>query len=491
MSQMSANRCVYVLAMFLFATSARAISTANAQTGFTLSLAPRAYFVAPMGSDDAPGTADEPLATISRAAALVEPGETVVVRGGVYREQLKLTRGGTLDAPVVLMAFEQETPIIDGEGLDIDRHSALVTTEKGADHVTIAGFTVRNSTGAGIEIYGDYVRVAGCKVTNTDYEGIQTRDTAGVQYLGNEVLETCRINLENEREGGGPAALTAWESSGVSYLGNTVHDNHGEGISARLGTEDCRILGNTVYDNSGVNIYLNNSQRALVEGNLVYTTRSSFSSERDPASGIAVADEDYSQGDSDWTPAGGGHMVRNNIILNCARGISFWQYVDGSGLKDCTFANNTILGAWECGLRVTGGEHARTHFMNNIVVVRESGRVLEVTRPDGLDFDHNLFWCLAGQSKDEFIWGDRSLDFELWDSQAYEFKGNLWSNPMVTDLLGMTAEAAMLLGGSPAIDIALSIGAPKTDYWGHERPADGNRDGLKATDIGAHEFGAE
>ncbi|MBN1458094.1 MAG: right-handed parallel beta-helix repeat-containing protein [Armatimonadetes bacterium] len=491
MLQMSANRHVFLIAILVLATSAGVLSTAAAQIGFPLSSAPRAYFVAPAGSDDAPGTVEEPLATIGRAAALVQPGETVVVRGGVYREQLKLTRGGTLDAPIVFMAYEQETPIVDGEGLDIDRHGALVTIEKEADHVTVAGFTVRNSTGAGVKIYGDYVRIAGCKVTNIDYQGIQTRGATGVQYLGNEVWETCRMNLAKEREGGWPAALTAWESSGVTYLGNTIHDNHGEGISAWLGTEDCRILGNTVYDNWSVNIYLDNSKRALVEGNLVYTTRSTFSSHRDPAIGIAIADEDYSEWNSGWTPDSAGHMIRNNLLLNCSRGISFWEYVEGSGLKDCTFANNTILGSWECGIRVAGGKHARAHFMNNIVAVGEGARVLEVTRPEGLDFDHNLFWSLSGESKGEFIWGDRPLDFELWDSQAYEFKGNLWSDPKVTDPLGTTAEDALLLEGSPAIDVALAIGAPKTDYWGHERPADGNRDGLKATDIGAHEFGAK
>jgi len=491
MPRMSTHRCVFIVVMFLLATTIGPMSVAGAENGFALDSPPRAYFVAPTGSDDAPGTADEPLATIGRAAALVEPGETVVVRGGIYREQVKLTRGGTMDAPVIFMAYEQETPIIDGEGLDIDKRSALILIEKDADHVTITGFTVRNSSGVGIKIYGDYVRIAGCRVTNVDYQGLTTRGTTGVQYLGNEVWETCRMNLPKEREGGWPAAMTAWESSGVTYLGNTVHDNHGEGISAWLGSEDCRMLNNTVYDNWSVNIYLDNSKRALVEGNLVYTTRTSFSSHRDPAIGIAIADEDYSYGDSGWTPQGGGHVVRNNIILNCSRGISFYQYVEGSGLKNCTFANNTILGAWQCGVRALGGEHARTHFMNNIVVVREDAHVLEVTRPDGLDFDHNLFWCLSGESKDKFIWGDRSLDFKLWDSQAYEFKGNLWADPKVTDPLGTTAEDAMLLEGSPAIDVALSIGAPKADYWGHERPADGNRDGLKATDIGAHEFAAK
>ncbi|HZA73576.1 MAG TPA: DUF1565 domain-containing protein, partial [Propionibacteriaceae bacterium] len=50
--------------------------------------------VATTGSDHAEGSPDQPLRTISRAAALAEPGDTVVVHGGEYREWVKPQRGG-------------------------------------------------------------------------------------------------------------------------------------------------------------------------------------------------------------------------------------------------------------------------------------------------------------------------------------------------------------------------------------------------------------
>jgi hypothetical protein len=50
--------------------------------------------VATTGSDSAEGSADQPLRTISRAAALAHPGDTVVVHGGEYREWVKPQRGG-------------------------------------------------------------------------------------------------------------------------------------------------------------------------------------------------------------------------------------------------------------------------------------------------------------------------------------------------------------------------------------------------------------
>ncbi len=50
--------------------------------------------VATTGSDHAEGSADQPLRTIRRAAALARAGDTVVVHAGEYREWVKPQRGG-------------------------------------------------------------------------------------------------------------------------------------------------------------------------------------------------------------------------------------------------------------------------------------------------------------------------------------------------------------------------------------------------------------
>ena len=49
------------------------------------------YFVAPDGRDDAPGTSlAQPFRTVGRAAAVLQPGDTCWLRGGVYREAVVL-----------------------------------------------------------------------------------------------------------------------------------------------------------------------------------------------------------------------------------------------------------------------------------------------------------------------------------------------------------------------------------------------------------------
>jgi Right handed beta helix region/Protein of unknown function (DUF1565) len=53
--------------------------------------------VATAGSDSAEGSPDRPLRTIDRAAELAQPGDTVVVHEGVYREWVRPRRGGLSD----------------------------------------------------------------------------------------------------------------------------------------------------------------------------------------------------------------------------------------------------------------------------------------------------------------------------------------------------------------------------------------------------------
>ncbi len=60
--------------------------------------------VAKSGSDTAAGTTEAPLRTIGAAAALARPGDTVVVREGVYREWVNPPRGGTAAAPITYEA---------------------------------------------------------------------------------------------------------------------------------------------------------------------------------------------------------------------------------------------------------------------------------------------------------------------------------------------------------------------------------------------------
>jgi len=65
-------------------------------------------------SDSNPGTYEFPLRTIQAAAKIAGPGDTILVREGIYREEIAPSFGGTKEYPIVYMAAPGEVVSIRG-----------------------------------------------------------------------------------------------------------------------------------------------------------------------------------------------------------------------------------------------------------------------------------------------------------------------------------------------------------------------------------------
>lgn len=75
----------------------------------------REYYVAMTGLDTQDGSKEYPFRTISRAAELAMPGDTIIVREGEYREWVRPAEGGTSDSErIVYQAAENEKVVIKG-----------------------------------------------------------------------------------------------------------------------------------------------------------------------------------------------------------------------------------------------------------------------------------------------------------------------------------------------------------------------------------------
>ncbi|HWE03253.1 MAG TPA: right-handed parallel beta-helix repeat-containing protein [Tepidisphaeraceae bacterium] len=77
----------------------------------------RTWFVAPNGNDKNAGTISQPFLTIQHAAGLAEPGDTVYLRAGTYRETVTPAHSGTASAPITYSAYDNEVVTIDGADL--------------------------------------------------------------------------------------------------------------------------------------------------------------------------------------------------------------------------------------------------------------------------------------------------------------------------------------------------------------------------------------
>lgn len=123
-------------------------------------------------ADDAgPGSTGKPWRTLARATAERQPcpgpGDTVWIRGGVYRETMRLLRGGAPDRPLTFRAFGDEEPVIEGDG---QRSNGVVFPEEGAaDHVVVEGLTLRNFRSGGVGLSA--TRRTGITIRNADVTG--------------------------------------------------------------------------------------------------------------------------------------------------------------------------------------------------------------------------------------------------------------------------------------------------------------------------------
>ena len=100
------------------------------------------YYVAPNGNDQAAGTFAAPFLTIQQAYSKAGPGDTIMLRAGIYREAVTLTnKSGAEGAPITLTAYKGETPVL--SGLDVLKLEWKTTPQPGVYVAPVATDAVR------------------------------------------------------------------------------------------------------------------------------------------------------------------------------------------------------------------------------------------------------------------------------------------------------------------------------------------------------------
>jgi Protein of unknown function (DUF1565) len=117
------------------------------------------YYVSTSGNDAYPGTQTQPFRTIKGALRVVVAGDLVYVRGGVYSEQVIINQSGTQSAPIMIVAYPGETPVIDGSSLTIGSWGAMLNLA--GDWIQVSGLEVRYSKYIGVALSGKHNTVDG------------------------------------------------------------------------------------------------------------------------------------------------------------------------------------------------------------------------------------------------------------------------------------------------------------------------------------------
>jgi alpha-N-arabinofuranosidase len=161
--------------------------------------------VAVTGRDTNPGTAQAPLRTIQRAADLAQPGDTVTVHAGLYRERVNPPRGGTSETRRIVY---RAAP---GEKAEIRGSEPVRGWRRVRGDVWSA--TVPNSLFGAFNPYTDLIR--------GDWFDPRGREhhTGAVHVNGKWLIEAASLDDVTAPPGTNPAWL---QQSGDPYLVNVA-----------------------------------------------------------------------------------------------------------------------------------------------------------------------------------------------------------------------------------------------------------------------------
>ena len=313
-------------------------TTVTSETNVTRKVygeAGQTIIVTPDGKTTGDGTEESPL-DINTAVSYAQPGQTILMKNGVYDKWITINRSvcGTADKPINLVAESISTDGTDGVVLS----GAGLTVIGSYWHVY--GLYVKDSSGVGIQVSGNYNTIDMCTVNHAANSGIQISRNGGADnYAGiqgklwptGNLIKNCESfdNCDAGRNDadGFAAKLTCGE--GNRFYGCISHNNIDDGwdlyAKSVSGTIGSVTIENCVAYNNG---WLTTDD---------------------------VTAAGYNYGEGNGFKLGGGYLKGGHKLINCvsfgnhAKGITSNSCPDIS-ITRCTAYNNGNADSYSVGL---------------------------------------------------------------------------------------------------------------------------------------------
>jgi hypothetical protein len=455
------------------------------------------YYVATTGRDTNPGTLAHPWRTVQHAADKLLPGDTVLVRGGVYHEAVTVNVSGTgaPDGVITFANYPGEIPVLDGSTLAVPANSdtGLFYLNNQSD-IAIQGFELRNystpriaPTPAGIFISGSSsaIRIAHCNIHNIKTTGGDPSNSGNAFAIAVYGTSTTPCNgvvidsnsIHNNRTGSSETITLNGNVTNFQVTNNLVYDNNNIGIDfigfegtcpdpsqdqARNGICEGNIIwnissqGNHAYHNhdySADGLYVDGGANIIIESNVSY----------DNDIGVELASEHPGKLTSQIT-------LQNNIVFSCRQaGLLMGGYAaNGTGGTDgCTITNNTFWNddtlQWGNGEIQLRWRTSNCAIHNNILYTGAINTLvtIPVSAADNINntFDTNLYYSSTGPANAQWIWNNTTLTgFSAWTSTSQQDAHSLFANPQ---FINTTPPANLnLKPTSPAIPLPAGATIP-------------------------------
>lgn len=295
---------------------------------------------------------------IHAAVSALEPGDELVLGGGIYALDRSLTISlyGTQDRPVVIRARTGETPVlrpVNGQFYTVDIDGAAWIELHGIEiNGGLQGIRMREA---------DYITVADCEIHNTVDVAIAVNWTG--TYTGLRLVRNHIHHTDNTGEGmylGCNNDFCRVENSLID--GNYIHHTNGpnvdqgDGIELKEGSSGNIISNNVIHDTNypGILVYstVGNGPQNIIEGNVIWNSNEN---------GMQVAAD---------------AIVRNNIVIGAP--VAFQRHQAGSP-SNLEFVNNTVIVP---GNAINVRDVSGPVLIANNAVYSENGRAINLVSGD-------------------------------------------------------------------------------------------------------------
>ena len=316
-------------------TSTKTVASETNVTRKVYGEAGQTIIVTPDGKTTGDGTEESPL-DINTAVSYAQPGQTILMKNGVYDKWITINRSvcGTADKPINLVAESISTDGTDGVVLS----GAGLTVIGSYWHVY--GLYVKDSSGVGIQVSGNYNTIDMCTVNHAANSGIQISRNGGADnYAGiqgklwptGNLIKNCESfdNCDAGRNDadGFAAKLTCGE--GNRFYGCISHNNIDDGWDLYAKSVS-GMIGSVTIEN------------CVAYNNGWLTTDD-------------VTAAGYNYGEGNGFKLGGGYLKGGHKLINCvsfgnhAKGITSNSCPDIS-ITRCTAYNNGNADSYSVGL---------------------------------------------------------------------------------------------------------------------------------------------
>ena len=291
--------------------------------------------------------------SIQEAVNVSEDGDTIMVHGGLYKENVVVTKH------INLIAVENETPIIDAGGFGSVLNISKVDSEQ-SETMTISGFILMKSGGknhpdfdSGIIIDRcNYITIQSCVISKTEIgicilnsaniiiiDNFLNNNNAGIQFhdLGSKKSRLIQISYNYINNSGIGVMLEGIEHTlafnsilhstehGVKLLcdnsyihNNTIGNGSSGGIYIYSNNQNNVISNNTIFNNSDTGIKVQGHSNTIM-GNIISNNRIGLQ----PVAAVGATN----------------NIVKDNCLVN--NGFHMAQWITDYTL---TMENNTMNG---------------------------------------------------------------------------------------------------------------------------------------------------